>query len=238
MLRLLFLLLFSTSLFAQDINLDFVKTYGGNSFDIGNSIHRDDNYIYVTGIFTETVDFDTQSGNVTLVSNGQTDVFFAKLDTTGNLLWVKQIGGSSNDEGISIITDSSGNIYLLGDFLGSVDFDPSTNSTTLFSGSGNMFMAKYDSNGNFLWVMDLPGSSLSVESKSMDKDSSDNLYVTGNFRGTISYDPGSGTFVNISSSNSGNGEDIFICKINSSGNIVFDTYKLLACSLDIQFCST
>ncbi|MGH1384932.1 SBBP repeat-containing protein [Kordia sp.] len=221
MLRLIFLLLFSVSLFAQDVNLDFVKTYGGNSFDIGQAVHRDANNIYITGIFTETVGFDTQSGNVTLISNGQTDVFFAKLDTTGNLLWVKQIGGASNDDGISIITDSSGNIFVLGDFLGTVDFDPSANSTTLFSGSGNMFIAKYDSNGNFLWVTDIPGSSLSVESMSMDKDSSDNLYVTGNFRGTISYDPGSGTFVNISSSNSGNGDDIFICKIDNSGNIIF-----------------
>lgn len=221
MLRLIFLLLFSVSLFAQDVNLDFVKTYGGNSFDIGQAVHRDANNIYITGIFTETVGFDTQSGNVTLISNGQTDVFFAKLDTTGNLLWVKQIGGASNDDGISIITDSSGNIFVLGDFLGTVDFDPSANSTTLFSGSGNMFIAKYDSNGNFLWVTDMPGSSLSVESMSMDKDSSDNLYVTGNFRGTISYDPGSGTFVNISSSNSGNGDDIFICKIDNSGNIIF-----------------
>ena len=211
----LLVLLFSTSIIAQDLNLDFAKSYGSNSFDIGYSIHNDGaGNTYVCGVFNDSVTFETESGDVTYTSNGQTDIFVTKYNSAGNIVWVKRVGGANNDNAYSISTDSQGNVIVAGRFIGSVDFDPGPGTDIQFSGINSYFVLKLDASGNFVWVNFT--SSATGRAESMTIDASNTIFITGEFRGSMDYDPGNGNFVTITSGNSGNNEDAYLGKINGA----------------------
>ena len=81
--------------------------------------------VYVTGYFQDTVDFDPGPGVFNLKSNGSYDIFIQKLDADGNFIWAKQMRGDGAF-GTSIEIDTNGYMYCLGNFSGTVDFDPDT----------------------------------------------------------------------------------------------------------------
>ena len=182
----------------------WTKQAGGTNYDGGYSIAIDSSgNSYVTGYFRGTASF----GNTTLTSSGQDDIFVAKLDSNGNWLWAKKAGGTNNDEGHGIATDSSGNSYVTGYFYGTASFG----STTLTSsGDIDIFVAKLDSSGNWLWVKQAGGASTD-HGNSITIDSSGNSYVTGYFY-SVTASFGTTTLTS-------NGEsDIFVAKLDSSGN--------------------
>ncbi len=197
-----------------------MRSGGSGIFDSGsgNSIALDASAnIYTTGYFHGTVDFDPGAGTFNLTSAGDADVFISKLDAAGNFIWAKQLGGTSWDNGFSIALDASGNVYTLGDFSNTVDFDPGAGSFNLTSvGASDMFISKLDAAGNFIWAKQLGGTN-SVAPRSISLDASGNIYTTGGFRGTADFDPGSGTF-NLTS---GGNTDIFISKLDAVGNFVW-----------------
>ncbi|MBK9048955.1 MAG: SBBP repeat-containing protein [Bacteroidetes bacterium] len=87
---------------------------GGISSDGGNSIVVDDSgFIYVTGNFNDTADFDPKGGIFNMVSAGSNDIFVCKLDSVGNLVWAKQMGGTGTDIGTSVCLDPWGNVLVL-----------------------------------------------------------------------------------------------------------------------------
>ncbi len=207
-----------------DSNGNFVwaKKMGGAGDDIGMSVKTDNNSnVYTTGYFESTVDFDPGVGTTNLTSAGGTDIFIQKLDSNGNLIWVKQIGGTSEDRGYSITVDNCGNIYTTGYFMGTVNFDPGVGTTNLTSaGLSDMFIQKLDSSGNLIWVKQMGGNNFAyVYGYSITTDSIGNVYTTGRFRRTADFDPGAGT-TNLTSASS-NYYDIFIQKLDTSGNLIW-----------------
>lgn len=217
--RLLFLL-FSTSVIAQDLELDFAKSYGSNSFDIGYSIHNDGTNTYVCGIFNNTVTFETVAGDVTYTSNGQTDIFIAKYNSTGDIIWVKRVGGANNDNAYAISSDSQGNVLVAGRFIGTVDFDPGTGTDTQFSGVNSYYVLKLDSNGNYVWVNFT--SSATGRAESMSIDATDAIFITGEFRGSMDYSASNGNVITVTSGNSGQNDDAYLGKINgATGETIF-----------------
>jgi hypothetical protein len=99
---------------------------------------------YVTGYYTKNANF----GSITLPNISLSDdVFIAKYDASGTLLWVKQAGGSSIDWGLGIAVDGSGSSYITGNFRGSANFG---NTSITSSGDWDAFIAKYDASGNVL----------------------------------------------------------------------------------------
>ncbi len=137
-------------------NLVFAKSFFGTTnycCDYPRSISIDkDKNIYTCGSFNGTVDFDPNAGNYSLTSNSA-DVFVSKLDSLGNFVWAKKMGGSDIDQAFSLKLDRSGNILTTGSFKGTADFDPSVSSYTLTSvSSQDIFVSKLDPNGNFLWA--------------------------------------------------------------------------------------
>jgi len=198
------LLLFCTTfIFAQIEVWQWAKQAGGTYWDEGCDIAIDSSgNSYVTGFFKETASF----GSTTLTSSGSTDIFIAKLDSSGNWLWAKKAGGTSPDYSWSIATDSSGNSYVTGSFREIASFG----STTLTSsGDADIFVAKLDSSGNWLWVKQAGGTDYNTGC-GIAIDSSGKSYVTGLFSGTASF--GS---TNLTSSGQ---DDIFVAKLDSSGN--------------------
>ncbi len=196
----------------SDGNFVWAKSMGGTAYDQGNDIAVDsNNNIYMTGFFRNTVDFDSSAGSTNLTSAGEADVFVFKLDSSGNFVWVKSMGGASTDSGNGIAVDSSGNIYTTGIFQGPADFDPGAGTANLtFLGN---FISKLDTNGNFIWAKKIGGS----EANSITLDLSNNVYTTGSFVGNDDFDPSEG----VSNLTNAGGHDIFVSKLDSLGNFVW-----------------
>ncbi|MDI3503422.1 MAG: hypothetical protein PWP64_358 [Candidatus Cloacimonadota bacterium] len=193
------------NLSAQNTDWLWVTQAGGSSGESGTGIAVDESgNSYVTGYFGESASF----GSTTLTSSGYEDIFIAKMDSNGNWLWAKQAGGGSTDRGYGIAVDESGNSYVTGYFQGSASFGSTTLASTS-SGYYDIFIAKMDSSGNWLWAKRAGGAN-GDKGYGIAVDESGNSYVTGYFQGSASF----GTTTLTSSG----GNDIFIAKMDSSGN--------------------
>jgi hypothetical protein len=218
-LLLIFTFITPQRVVADDVAYGWAKSIGGSSADIGYSTAVDSSgNVYTTGSFQGTVDFDPGAGVANLTSAGSTDIFVSKLDSNGNYVWAKSIGGVTADTGRSITLDSLGNFYTTGSFQGTVDFDPGVGTANLTStGSDDIFISKLDSSGNYVWAKNVGGVSAEA-GNSIAFDASGNVYTTGSFQGTVDFDPGAGTANLVSTA--GN-PDIFVSKLDSNGNYVW-----------------
>lgn len=212
--------LLSTATYAQDVSLEWAKSMGGVYDDHGNSLSTDTSgNVYITGVFSGTADLDPGAATFNLISNGSYDVFIQKLDAGGNLIWAKSIGGTHVDEGHSIANDDAGNVYITGRYHDTVDFDPGTASFNLISGGGSdIFVLKLSTNGNFLWAKSMEGVGLhSNYGYSITTDTSENVYITGVYSGTVDFNPGVATFNLISNG----ADDVFVQKLDANGNFIW-----------------
>jgi len=185
---------------------------GSNGFSI--AIDGGGN-IYVTGDFYGTVDFDPGSGIYNLLAQGSNgEAFIAKFDNQANLIWAKQISGSAKSYGQSVSVDRSGNVYTLGSFLGTADFDPGVGVylQTATQNSG-IYISKLDAAGNFVWANQLSGSGY-IGGWGLAVDAAGNSFITGDFYGTIDFNPDICSF-NLSSAGF---DDIFITRLDATGN--------------------
>jgi hypothetical protein len=189
-------------------NFVWAKQIGGTEMDFSYSVAiTTDGNIYVTGSFRGTVDFDPGPGTFTLTSNGSDDSFILKLDADGNFIWAKQLGGANKDIGYSVTTDGSGTVYSTGYFSTTVDFDPGPGSYLLTADGiySDIYVQKLDPNGNFTWAAGM-GSAAADCGRAIAVNSAGHVYSTGNFGGTVDFNPGTGVF-NLTSSGD---QDIFI----------------------------
>ena len=176
--------------------------------------------VYSVGQFEGTVDFDPGAGTFYMVAAGtHPNGFVCKLDASGNFVWAKKIEYASTCKSITL--DNSGNIYLTGYFLGSyTDFDPGPATYTLNAvGSYDAFVTKWDASGNFIWAKQLGGINQD-DGTQIVLDASGNIYCAGTFNGTADFDPGPGTYT-LSTGHATANTDIFLCKLNASGNFVW-----------------
>jgi hypothetical protein len=196
----------------------WAKSMSGLGDDTGYFIKTDSSgNVYTTGYFSGTVDFDPGAGVADLTSSGSSDIFISKLNSSGEYVWAKSIGGISEESGNALSIDSSGNVYTTGYFSGTVDFDPGAGVADLTSsGSTDIFINKLNSSGESVLAKNIGGTS-SDSGNSLAVDSSGNIYTTGSFYGTVDFDPGAGV-ANLSSSA---GSGTFISKLNLSGEYVW-----------------
>jgi len=200
---LLILALCSVALFAQNVDWLWANQAGGINDDFSYSIAVDDiGNSYVTGYFGGSATF----GTTTLTSSGGYEIFVAKLDNNGNWLWAKQSGGTNSVVGNSIAVDSIRNSYVTGYFWGSATFGTTTLTS---SGYEDIFIAKLDINGNWLWAKKAGGTYWDY-GYSITVDANGNSYVTGIFYGNATF----GTTILTSSGY----YDIFVAKLDSNGN--------------------
>ncbi len=207
-----------------DINGNFVwaKGMGGTGNDRGYDIVVDSNSnVYTTGYFSDTVDFDPGSGAFSLTSAGMSDIFVSKLNSAGDFVWAKRMGGASTpltagfDAGYGIAADSNGNIYTTGLFDPEADFDPGIGVFSLTNNGGSdAFISKLDSNGNFVWAKGISGTSIDA-GYDITLDTINNIYTTGYFWGNVDFDPGIGVF------NLGGNGNIFVSKLDSNGDFIW-----------------
>lgn len=171
---------------------------GGTMDDYGNGMEVDVfGNIAVTGSFFDTVVFAPAPY---IVSYGSKDGFIAYYDANGNGLWANAMGGAQSDKGIACSTDKDGYVYVTGFVNGIAHFGSATDTGY---GGDDIFLAKYDQNGNLLYET-LAGSTGNDYGKGIQVDDQGVAYVTGTFMNTTH-------FGNIAIQSTGD-RDIFLAK--------------------------
>lgn len=194
-----------------------VGTYGFGQD--GRSVVTDaQNNSYFVGNFSTTRDFDPGAAvfNLTGDFNRRTG-YILKLNTNGNFVWAKQLSTSVANDGCyikKVVNDSFGNLYITGSFAGTVDFDPSaTNNSSVASGGLDMFVAKYDTAGNYIWHKTFTGVGSVTGRSIVVSNAGTAIYITGEYEQSVDFDPDAGT-VSLTASA---GYDGFVLALNSTG---------------------
>jgi len=143
------------------IDDSFIAKYDGNGNILWARRTSTTGYAYVYSIATDAYDNIITAGwfngpitvdNQTFTSRGSTDILVCKYDSSGNLLWVNQSGGTKSDMGRSVATDNLGNIIVVGDFMGTATFGSSTTITSSRVDYSDVFVVKYNTAGDLIWV--------------------------------------------------------------------------------------
>ncbi len=211
--------------YAPDGSFLWAKRMGGSDPDKGLGVALDGTgNIYVTGSFQGTADFNPGGTGGTFTTQGGEDVFLAKYASGGSFLWAKGMGSSGEDDGRAVAVDGSGNVYITGNFGyiafgGAADFNPGGAGGTLTSADlifPDMFLAKYDAGGNYLWAKGMGGVEFEW-GNGIAVDAARNVYVTGSYTGAADFNPGGsgGTLP------AAGPEDLFVLKCDSSGDYLW-----------------
>jgi len=178
------------------------KRFGDSSGQESSSVAVDaTGNVFLTGFFFGSIDF----GGGPLVTSGETDVFLAKLDVSGAPLWSKRFGDANFQESTSVVTDSTGDVFLAGSFAGTINLGGATLTS---AGNKDLFVAKLSGvDGTHLWSKRF-GDSKAQESAALAVDSAGHLLIAGSFAGTV--DLGGGPL------NSAGGRDIFVAKLDGT----------------------
>lgn len=203
-----FVLLAATAvpIVAQEPVWDWVNGYGGEYNDEMRSMAIDSQgNIYITGYCSPPFTM----GTYTVAGEGCFDVLVAKINSLGTVVWAVTAGGSNNDYGFNIALDAVGNVYVTGRFMETASFG----GTILTSaGSYDTFIAKLDSEGNWLWARRAGGTSYDG-GWGITVDSQQNVYATGFF--SLDADFGPDTY------SCSTGWNVFISKLDINGNWIW-----------------
>jgi hypothetical protein len=204
---------------SQNLNLSWAYQFAGPGDMRAEASSRDGSGAIITcGWLEGLADFDPGAGSQILTSNGAKDGYVAKLDANGNYVWAFSLGSTQDDFVNDVATDLAGNVYITGEFRGTVNFNPQGNNAfTAFVGY-NAFVAKYSPSGQFLWVRKFGGATSGNESGSaLTVDASGNVYSTGRFYGPVDFDPGAGTAeLNVSG-----GYGAYFSALSTDGNFIW-----------------
>lgn len=181
----------------------WVKSAGAAVGDYGNAIHADSaGNIWVAGEFFGQVAF----GSTTLTSAGSRDIFVAKLSPSGEWLWAKNAGSTGQDAALGLDIDTAGNSWVTGWFRGTATFG---SHTLAVSGSDDVFAAKLDPAGNWLWASRAGGAE-EDQAWGISVDPAGNSFVTGFFVGTAAFGAQNLTGPGMA--------DVFVAKLDPEGN--------------------
>ncbi len=184
--------------------MSWIRQAGGSLQDQGHDLALDSlGNIYLTGSFQVMAFF----GSTQILANGNKDIFLAKYDNNGNLLWVKNFGGFFDDAGNSIVTTEGGYSWLAGSMQGIATFQ---DSTIISYGGDDAFLARFNPNGELQWVKHAGGTSEDF-AYAVTIDIAEDAIITGRFQSTAQF----GSTSLISSGNN----DIFIAKYDPIGNL-------------------
>jgi hypothetical protein len=194
----------TNNIFLAKFDLDgknqWALSAGGGGSDLANALSLDDSgNIYVTGGFSGNMNF----GSVQLTSIGGNDIFLAKYNSDGRVLWAKNFGSPKDDAAYGIAVGNSGNVVITGMYSDTIDFGgTSLLVKATLPGASDIFIAKYTSSGDLLWA-NAAGDTASSKGSGAVIDNQENIYISGDGDGTSPYCDSAG--------------NIFIAKYNSAG---------------------
>ncbi len=205
----------------NDGNFLWGKTFGGtDQKDIGKSIAVDDNgNVFTTGSFWWIADFDPGPQQFIITPGDAFAMFILKLDANGDFVWAKSMDGSGDsniDSGHGLALDAAGNVYTVGTFTGTADFNTGLGTLNLSSVTldyADVYISKLDNDGNFLWAKTF-GSEFWDYGYAIALDDTGNIYTAGGHGNVGDFDPGDGVF-NLE------GYGLFISKLDNDGNFIW-----------------
>ncbi len=193
----------------------WVLNFGSIAQDRATAITQDFNGDIITaGLVNDTASFTWRGISYNMYPQ-RGDCFIAKQTSGGQLIWLRHIGGRGSVQVKGIATDAQDNFYITGLFTDTADFNPTSNNFDLISTNpqGDIFVAKYDDWGNFIWAKGIGGAGLDYASSILiGRDS--NIFIAGSFQGSVDFDPGVGV-----QQIGGNGlQDAFVLKLGLAGD--------------------
>ena len=206
----------------------WVKGFYGNRTKGAKVVVTDlDNNVFLAGYFYGVIDADPSVGTFNLTANSfARDGFIIKLDGAGALLWATNIGGGQDDIVNDVSVDNLGNVYAIGDFGGTVDFDPSAGVSNMTStGVEDIFIWKLTASGSFLWAKKMGAAFYINYGFGIHVDPFRNIYTTGHFWGQVDFDPEAG----ISYLKMVDVGDFYIQKLSQCQNVTRSILNAFAC---------
>lgn len=164
--------------------------------------------VYLIGNFQGTINI---GGNL-FTSFGDNDIFIAKYTFDGSLEWFRNAGSPAGDIVTDISIDVNGDLIIVGYYWDNINFQ---GNILPYSGVCNMFLVKYSSFGSLIWLKSAWGSGLKIP-RGITTDSNGNIYSTGYFSGSVTFDGASDITLN-----STGGNDAFISKFDSNGDVIW-----------------
>ena len=215
MLRTLFFLCLSLSLSAQNLQLAWFTQ--NDQFNIVDSEMDPNGNIIIAGTFAGVVDFDHGPHNRVDTADGIYDMFVAKYDPYGNMMWVHTLGNNNPEKIKAIDVDASGNIYAVGEFTRAMDFDPGPGMRMLqVVGYADIFLWALKPNGDLLFAKSFGDGSLESPNDISVNDFGE-IVISGFFWGNPDMDPTMGYAPLF-----GNGmSDAFVLRLSAGGNILW-----------------
>ena len=178
---------------------------------------------YVVGDLVGSITFGLgEPRQTTLVGNSLFvhDFFVAKYGDDGRLVWAKQVGGTGFDQGLGIAADAAGHVHVTGTFDGTVTFgagDPT--ETVLTANFGDMFVARYNTDGSLEWARHAPGLGFGGGA-AIAVDASGGSHVTGGFVASVTFGPGEANET-VLSVDPGGSTNVFVAKYDSGGDLLW-----------------
>ncbi len=219
-LAVLLLVGWSSTLMSQE--LQWVRQIGGSGRSNANTVVDSRGNIYMIGFFQGTVDFDPSSATESLSSSAGGDLYVAKYDAEGRLLFVNQIGvnTSNNNQTYAedITVDRDGNIFISASFRGDVTLGSTTLSSTLRENgddSRDILFARYDTDGDLAFAYRL-GSNGTEYGYALARTNDNKILLLGRFQDEVDFDPDEGEASVLSA---GDNTDIFMAKYNPDGSL-------------------
>ena len=220
-LAILFFFAVNENLHGQIPDWEWARSVHTNGFEIIHDVVADPatNDVYIVGTWKDDLSAIFPSGAVPSTNfsapYGGDDGFVAKYDEAGNFLWAFKAGGDHDDEIVAISLDDAGNIYITGTFGKDLNYFSGTSPVTAPSTLSNtdktdFFIAKYNPDGNFIWVRRSQTDSDDVTAMAIDVNSN-SVFATGTYKSVCSFGPLSATalFGNL---------DVFLIKYDLNGN--------------------
>ncbi len=215
----LVIILISNTAFSQELEwaIQAGGTASGSEY-ISEIAFDSEGNIYATGKIGDGATIGEGANQVTVSTEGAFDLFVAKYDTDGNLIWFFTEAGPAGNAAQFINVDADGNIYIAGAFSESLTFDNETATPVTITntvGLGDMYVACYNSNQEFQWVKQITASDNFSTSNGIDMDSDNNIILSGYFRGYITVES-----TTLTNSDPEEGYyDLYVIKLNSIGEL-------------------
>ena len=199
----------------KDGNFLWATSFGG----AGISVHSydaeltPDGGVILSGYFW---DGDLTIGSTVLTDQGGSNLYFTKINNSGNILWSKSISNSSTNSFLSqsIKNNSTGDIYIMDNFSGIIDLDPGIGSHMTTANYQGVYLVKLNSDGDFIEAITFGetegNNSNQMLANSIDIAKNDAIYIAGYFTGTQT--------IGDTTISEDSGQSTFLIKINSSGN--------------------
>jgi hypothetical protein len=188
---------------------------GSNPAEQGRAIQCDaSGNVYTSGSFGSSLDFNPGAATEFMSSTGVADIYLLKLTNAGDFIWVRKIGGVSNEFALSMNIDLNGAAILGGHFENTTTFNSFPNVAVTSAGLDDAFVVKFNSDGSHAWTRTI-GSTGYDRTQAVATDAQGNVYATGFFQGTVDLNPGAGV-----ENYTANQEDCFVIKLSPIGDFV------------------